>query len=218
MYEKLELSPLFRGLTAAEIEDLLSDKSYTVKEFSAGDIIAEKDTAYSSLMLILDGVVRGETTDFCGGVMKVNQIKAPNLISPAFLYGGYNRLPIDVVAHTDTSILEIHRGSVFAMMQENVLVLSNFIDIISQRANLLTKKLFFLSFKSLESKVAEYLLNKTYNTDECIDKQKLVHYFEVPVDSMDRVLNSLAKTGAIKVAGQKVIIADGAQLSEIIKS
>ncbi|MFQ8804784.1 MAG: hypothetical protein ACLR8Y_06225 [Alistipes indistinctus] len=56
MYAILKECPLFRGLTAAQIEDILADKGkYALSEYHDGDLIAQRDTAYSGLMIIIKG-------------------------------------------------------------------------------------------------------------------------------------------------------------------
>ncbi len=212
----LEQSPLFRGLEKEHIAELLNKYTYSVIEFKKGEVIAKKDTAYSSLMIVLRGIVRGETTNSGGIIMRSNEIKAPNLISPAFLFGGYNRLPINVVAQSDVSILMLHRASLFGMMQEDPVILSNFIDILSQRANLLTKKLFYLSFRSLKSQIAEYLINKTYNLHEPTCEKDLVKYFEVTMNSVERVLEDFTKVNAIQVEDTRIIVSDVEKLKSIL--
>jgi len=140
MYDILINCPLFKGLGADMIENILKDRQYSVDKYSDGDLIAVRDTAYSGLMIVLKGRVNGIAPGKNGKKMTIDTISAPQLIAPAFLFGGYNRLPIDVEAEEDVSILILHRGLLFELMQENTIIMSNFIDIISDRANMLTKK------------------------------------------------------------------------------
>lgn len=162
MYAILKECPLFRGLTAAQIEDILADKGkYALSEYRDGDLIAQRDTAYSGLMIIIKGKVHGKMTYASGRSADIEPIEAPQLIAPAFLFGGYNKLPIDVIADGDVTIMTIHRGYIFELMQNNVVIMSNFVDILSNRANVWSKKIYYLSFRSLREKVANYLLDHT---------------------------------------------------------
>ena len=130
MYAILKECPLFRGLTAAQIEDILADKGkYALSEYRDGDLIAQRDTAYSGLMIIIKGKVHGKMTYASGRSADIEPIEAPQLIAPAFLFGGYNKLPIDVIADGDVTIMTIHRGYIFELMQNNVVIMSNFVDI-----------------------------------------------------------------------------------------
>lgn len=111
MFPILKESPLFRGLDQQTIDELLANSTVATMTYAKDDVIARRDTAYSGLMIILRGSVRGEVTDAAGHRRSIDNIPAPQLIAPAFLFGGYNRLPIDVVANEDdTEILTLHRG------------------------------------------------------------------------------------------------------------
>ncbi|MCD8185061.1 MAG: Crp/Fnr family transcriptional regulator [Rikenellaceae bacterium] len=209
MYEILTQCPLFHGLEAAKIEELLSGKEYSTEEFSQGTLVARRNTAYSGLMIILQGEVCGEVEDKRGKRFLVDRITAPQLIAPAFLFGGYNRLPIDVVADGSVTILTLHRGLLFELMQENVIVMSNFIDIISNRANLLTRKIYFLSFKTVREKMMNYLLEQSRVCKGAVDVSDLnalSEYFDAPRSSILTVLHEMEKHGIIAYDRGKVSI------------
>ncbi len=157
MYSILTECPLFRGLTEDQIHEVIDGRGdYTLADYRDGELIARRDTAYSGLMIIVRGKVHGEMPAASGRPVTIEPLEAPQLIAPAFLFGGYNKLPIDVVADGDATIMTLHRGYLFELMQSNVLIMSNFIDIISNRANVWSKKIYFLSFRSLKEKAAGY--------------------------------------------------------------
>jgi len=200
MYEILTQCPLFQGLPAGKIEELLSGREFSTEDFADSALVASRDTAYSGLMIILKGEVRGEVEDRRGKRFLIDRILAPQLIAPAFLFGGYNRLPIDVVADGPVTILTLHRGLLFELMQENVIVMSNFIDIISDRANTLTRKIYFLSFRTVREKMLNYLLDQSRLNKgdvDVSDLNALSEYFDAPRSSVVTVLNELEKHGVI---------------------
>ena len=211
--------PLFRGLKEDQIEQLLgSGDNYTVSKHCAGEVIAKRDTAYSGLMIIVAGAASGEMTDSSGSKIKIDSIEAPQLIAPAFLFGGYNRLPVDVIADTDVEILTLHRGLIFELMQENVLILSNFIDIISNRANVWSKKIYFLSFKSLKEKAASYLLEQTLHGERIPipDIAGIAEIFSATRRSLVAVLEDMQKRGLIRIEESSIKILNRAALQRII--
>ena len=200
MYDILTECPLFQGLSAGKIEESLRNKEYSTSGYCPDEVIAERDTAYSGLMILLEGEVRGEVTDRHGKRFLIDRIQAPQLIAPAFLFGGYNRLPIDVVADGEVTILTLHRGLLFELMQDNIIIMSNFIDVISNRANLLTRKIYFLSFKTVREKVMNYLLDQMQLRQgpvDVSDLNALSEYFDAPRSAIVTVLNELEKHGII---------------------
>ncbi len=205
MYAILQECPLFRGLSSLQIEALLAKASYVVNRYAEGELIARRDTVYSGLMIILSGSARGEITQANGRRRIIDNIPAPQLIAPAFLFGGYNRLPIDVVANEDVTLLTLHRGGLFEMMQDNTLVLSNFIDIISNRANFFSRKIYALSVLMLTEKLAALLLAEAGERNEAqIDISKLADRLDVTRNALEQTLDELQKRGWIALRGGHV--------------
>jgi CRP-like cAMP-binding protein len=216
MYSTLTACPLFRGLSPEKIEDLLGDRQISADDYADRVLIARQDTAYSGLMIILRGRVRGESTDASGRKTTIDTFDAPQLIAPAFLFGGYNRLPIDVVAEGPVTILTLHRGLIFELMQENTIILSNFVDIISDRANRLSRKIYFLSFRSLREKLAHYLLEHTTkaNPATAIDLNELSEYFDASRNSILTVIADLEKHRTILYAPGRIEVLNRKSLGD----
>ncbi len=220
MYATLTQCPLFRGLTQDTIREMIAQGNYTLNDYKDGEKIADRDTAYSGLMIIVQGKVHGEMTDPSGKTVMIDKIEAPQLIAPAFLFGGYNKLPIDVIADGAVRILTLHRGYLFELMQNNVVVLSNFIDIISNRANLWSKKIFFLSFRSLQAKVATYLLENSSETKPSLpipDIAEIASYFDATRTAVDTVLQEMEKKKLISRQGNQLTILNRTGLQAVVQ-
>lgn len=219
MFPILKDSPLFQGLDQPTIEALLERASYTTATFDADTVIARRDTAYSGLMVILRGSVRGEVTDAAGHRRTIDNIAAPQLIAPAFLFGGYNRLPIDVVANENgTEILTLHRGGLFEMMQDNTIVLSNFIDIISNRANFFSRKIYALSVLMLTEKVAALLLSAAPTRTDTVpmDKTRMADELNITRNALEQTLAELAKKHLIELSETQIIILNRTALESMV--
>lgn len=209
MFPILKDSPLFRGLDQQTIDTLLEHSSYATMTYDHDDCIAKRDTAYSGLMIILKGSVRGEVTDAAGRRRIIDNIAAPQLIAPAFLFGGYNRLPIDVVANEDgTQIMTLHRGGLFEMMQDNTIILSNFIDIISNRANYFSRKIYALSVLMLTEKVAALLLSSASAEEDTVplEVEKMADELDITRNALEQTLAELAKKGYIELSATQIVI------------
>ena len=221
MYEILKGCPLFRGLTGQQIKGVLDGQgNYALTEYHDGDVIARRDTAYSGLMIILRGKVHGKMTFASGRSADIEPIEAPQLIAPAFLFGGYNKLPIDVIADGDTTIMTIHRGYIFELMQSNVVILSNFVDILSNRANVWSKKIFYLSFRSLREKVASYLLDQTSEQNPKLampDLTETASYFDATRSALQTVLDEMEKKRWIRREAGDVVVLNAQGLRDTLK-
>ena len=219
MYAILAKCPLFRGITADKIKELIDGHGdYTVTDYSDKACIARRETAYSGLMILLSGRVHGEFSAD-GHTWLVDPIEAPQLIAPAFLFGGYNRLPIDVIADGEVKIMTLHRGFIFELMQSNVLILSNFIDILSNRANVWSKKILYLSFRSLQQKVAKYLLEHSSRGEQSLmvpDMVEIAEYFDATRSAVQTVLSEMEKRRLLSSDGRMITILNRQALEQIL--
>ena len=218
MFPILKDSPLFRGLDQTTIDTLLERTSFATATYQPGECIAKRDTAYSGLMIILRGSARGEMTDAAGRRRVIDNITAPQLIAPAFLFGGYNRLPIDVIAGDEgAEIMTLHRGGLFEMMQDNTIVLSNFIDIISNRANYFSRKIYALSVLMLTEKVAALLLSGDAHGDTLpLQEDKMADELDITRNALEQTLGELAKKGYIEISETQVVIRNRKALEAMV--
>jgi CRP/FNR family transcriptional regulator, dissimilatory nitrate respiration regulator len=79
-YSILSDSPLFKGLTPAEIETILLNVPNRIRKFTTGYMISQSGEPVSSLMVVLSGTVKGEMVDFAGRVIKIEDIHAPGAL------------------------------------------------------------------------------------------------------------------------------------------
>lgn len=222
MFEVLSRSPFFIGLSPSELEEIFGRISYSVKSFGKGQTIAQREEEIKNLLIVVEGVVKGEMVDFSGKILKVEEIQAPQPLAHAVMYSTVNRFPVDVVALVDCKILFISRVDVLRLMQQNELILNNFLKAVSNRAHFLTTKLWFLSFKTIKEKVAHYLLNLSKSetrTTIVLPKshQELAEFFGVTRPALARVLGELEDEGIITVNRREVNIIDRPKLLGMIK-
>lgn len=222
MYTILAECPLFRGLRLEQIEMLLSDtQNFDVTEYKDADIIARRETAYSGLMIILEGAAQGVMIDASHSNIHIDALEAPSLIAPAFLFGGYNRLPIDVVAKGDVKIMTLHRGFLFELMQSNMLIMSNFIDIISDRANVWSKKIYYLSFRSLREKLAKYLIENSSEANPVCDMPDagaIAQYFDSTRSALITVVQDMEQKNLVSLESDYIVVLDRAALESMTDS
>ena len=202
MYSILTECPLFRGLTEDQIHEVIDGRGdYTLADYRDGELIARRDTAYSGLMIIVRGKVHGEMPAASGRPVTIEPLEAPQLIAPA-------------------TIMTLHRGYLFELMQSNVLIMSNFIDIISNRANVWSKKIYFLSFRSLKEKAAGYLLGHSTEASPSVempDIREIAQYFDATRSAVQTVLAELEKKRLVALSGDRITVLNRKGLEDILK-
>lgn len=222
MDKKLEFCPLFRGLTINQIEDSLSRVKYNIKTYSKGQVIATSGEECKNLYILLEGSVKGEMNDFSGKVIKIEDIESPRPLAVAFLFGKDNNYPVSIVTNCDVKALVLPKSSVLELLQINMVFLKNYMNVVSNKAQFLSDKLRFLSFRSLKGKVAHYLLmlsdGKAIEVKLPKSQEELAELFGVARPSLGRTMREMHNSGIIKASAKYVQIVDKEALLALLES
>jgi len=220
MNDILQECPLFMGISEQEIKDLFEKIHYQRKQYKSGELIENAGTSYTILRIVLKGSVKGEMMDYSGKVLKIEDIPAPKPLATAFLFGMNNLLPVDIIANRDTELLMLPKESVIMLMQLNKRFLQNFLNAISNRAQFLSDKLRFLSFKTIRGKLAHYLLGLAEgNNVEIVlpqSQEKIAELFAVTRPSLGRTMAEFKAQGYIAVKGRNVRILQAENLKVFV--
>jgi len=221
MYKILSDSILFKGLNELDIENLLNKINYQIKKYEPKDIIAFSGEECNYLMIVLKGYVKGEMFDYSGKVIKIEDIHAPKPLAIAFIFGKNNKFPVTVEAVMDTKLLVIHKSEFLKLLRSNVRILNNFLNAISNRSQFLSNKIKFLSFTTIKSKFAKYVLELAKDDYYIVElkqtQQQLAELFGVTRPSFARIIGEMQKEGLIKIEKKQVEILNRNALIELIK-
>lgn len=217
-YNVLSGSPLFRGLSVDEIQSMLSSSHARTKNYKTGSLIFNSGDNVNFLSLVLEGSVKGEMTDYAGRVIKIEDIGTSGAIAPAFMFGRNNKFPVSVIANEDTKLLIIDKQDFLKILNMNMFLLVNFLDMISNRSQFLSEKIKFLNFKTIKSKLAQYILELAGKKTELrLDRTQsdLADYFAVARPSVARALGDLENQGIIETSGKNIKILKPKVLAEL---
>jgi len=208
----LAFSPLFAGISQEEVARMLNGVHYQIKQFSKDEVIACNGDECKLLQMVITGSVRGEMMDATGKVLKIEDIGAPRPLAVAFLFGQNNRYPVTITANENCTLLILQRESVIQLIQSSEVFLTNFMNVISNRAQFITDKLKFHSFQSLRGKLADYFLAMDRSNTGVIfltkTQEELGEMFGVARPSLSRTLRELHKEGLINAEGKRIEIID----------
>ena len=221
IYEILSRSPIFTGISPEKIEEMVTRFRYNIRTYKKGNTITLRGEPCEELMIVIKGTVKGEMIDFKGKAIEIEMISAPRPLAPAFLFGKQNRFPVDVVVSEEVVLLSIPKSSLINIFQSNATVLNNFLNIISDRTQFLSDKLWFISFKSIKEKIAHYILSLLKKGKNTVmlpkNQQELSEFFGVTRPSLSRVFAELEKENILFYDRRKIIIKDRDKLNEILK-
>ncbi len=219
-YDKLQQAQVFKGLTIDEIEIILGTVPYKVRKFRAGSLLAQQGDQVNSFIIVMSGLVKGEMVDFAGRVIKIEDIPASGALASAFIFGNRNRFPVNVIAQSDGELLVIEKNAFLSLLMRNDRILTNFLDLISNRSQFLSDKIKFLNFKSIKGKLAHYILQSAGSSGNSVTfgmtHSELADYFGVARPSIARALGDMEEEGIIEASGKHIKIVNRKKLSDLI--
>ncbi len=218
-YSLLANAALFKGLTPVEVESILSEVPFRLRKFQAGFMISQSGEPVTSLIIVISGSVKGEMVDYAGRTIKIEDIPAPGALAAAFMFGGKNKFPVNVIAASDGELLYIEKADFLKLLMKKDIILINFLDMISNRSQFLSEKIKFLNFKTIKGKLAHYILQKagTDATVITLDKTQndLADFFGVARPSVARAIKELEDEFYLESKGKKIKILDKEGLADL---
>jgi len=214
-------SPIFRGIPEEELASLFGQIHSQVKTYQKNDLIVTGGEICDRLLIVQRGSVKAEMTDYSGKTIKIEDIEAPRPLATAFLFGKDNRFPVSVSANNQVEIISIHKEEFVKMLQLNSLILNNYLNAISSRAQFLSEKLKFLSFKTIKQKIAHFLLEKAGDRLLTVEMQQsqeqLAEMFGVVRPSLARALGEMVQDGLIETQRRSIRILDKNRMNQLLK-
>lgn len=211
---------IFRGLSAENIEQLLTDKPYRIKSYEKDEYVAYSHDVCNDMLIVVSGVVRGEMSDFSGHRLKIEDIEAPRPLAAAFIFGRENRFPVDIIANERSEILVIPRDVLIFLLQHSQVVLKNYLNVISSRTQFLSNKIRFLSFKTIREKIANYILGNMTQTSNTFtlnqSQNELAGFFGVARPSLARAFAELENEGILRLERREITIIDKEKLNKLL--
>jgi CRP-like cAMP-binding protein len=214
-------SPIFRGISEDELGNLFGQIHYQLKTYQKNDLIVMSGEICDRLLIVQQGSVKAEMTDYSGKTIKIEDIEAPRPLATAFLFGKENRFPVTVSANNQVEIISIPKGEFVKMLQLNSLILNNYLNTISTRAQFLSQKLKFLSFKTIKQKIAHFLLEKAGDRLQTVEipqsQEQLAEMFGVARPSLARTLGEMVQEGLIETQRRSIKILDKDRMNQLLK-
>ena len=222
MSKQIKYCPLFKGIDPDELELLLANNVYS-KSYDEGERIVWQGDRCQSLMIVAEGRVRGEMSDPAGRMVTIEDHEAPQAIATAFLYATDNRMPVNIEAISAVEMAFIPKEKFTAMLQQNALLLQNFLTAISNRSKFLSTKIRLLRFGTIQSKLAGYLWEvaaerKSMTFEIEHSQQELADRFGVTRPALARSIGEMVKEGIIASQRNHFTIIDRSRLFRLAQT
>ena len=211
--EGIRKCPLFKGLTDNEIIDLMHAVRYRVIRLYKGDFLFVASEECFHANILIDGEVVAYLEGASDRYIRMSTFHAGNMFAPAFLFAQDRRYPVTVQATTITKVLRIQSVDFERLLELDSLLAKNFTVILSNLIAGLTKKVEMLLL-SVRDKIMFFLKEEQHRQQSntiklSMSRQELADYFGIQKYSLQRALNELQESGAIRIDGKTIEILIG---------
>ena len=187
---------LFKGLNSQEISDCLRKVDFKIKDYKKNEIVFFRGDILKQVIIIINGTTHGEMQKFNGDTIVINQMKSGEVLASAFLFGNDNIFPVDLVTLENSKFLLFDKEKYLNLIQSDKRLLLNFINEISNKSQLLSKRIWFnFTHKTIEEKILSYINENAKNNKikflpsiSALEKK-----FEVTRPALSREISNLCK-------------------------
>ena len=204
MIEILKETVVFNGIDEKIIKNILEKAKYDIKKYSPDESIAFRGDEVKGLYIILKGTLTTEMLTEEGNVIKIEELVPSDVIASAFIFGKKNSFPVDLIAKNEAEILFIERKEFLKILFSQEKILENFLNEISNKAQLLTTKIWnSFNNKTIKKKFCDYVKKNQKNNLFSIENLgALAEFFGVERPSLSRVLSELVKDEKLERIGR----------------
>ncbi len=180
-------------------------------KYSKDEIIFVQGEECKTLDIIVEGFVSLQNLDEEGRVFKAQVLKEGDSLATTLLFSTNNTYPMQVVAHSNCSILHLKKELVLELCEQNRDFLVAVISIISDRAHMLGTMVNRISTLSLRENLINYLskLSKEQQSNQItlpITKKELAERMGFARTSVSRELAKLRDEKIISMKGKNIIL------------
>ena len=187
---------LFKGLNPQEISDCLRKVDFKIKDYKKNEIVFFRGDILKKVIIIINGTTHGEMQKFNGDTIVINQMKSGEVLASAFLFGNDNIFPVDLVTLEKSKFLLFDKEKYLNLIQSDKRLLLNFINEISNKSQLLSKRIWFnFTHKTIEEKILSYINENAKNNKIKFlpSISALAKKFEVTRPALSREISNLCK-------------------------
>ena len=187
---------LFKGLNSQEISDCLRKVDFKIKDYKKNEIVFFRGDILKQVIIIINGTTHGEMQKFNGDTIVINQMKSGEVLASAFLFGNDNIFPVDLVTLENSKFLLFDKEKYLNLIQLDKRLLLNFINEISNKSQLLSKRIWFnFTHKTIEEKILSYINENAKNNKIKFlpSISALAKKFEVTRPALSREISNLCK-------------------------
>ncbi|HHW23009.1 MAG TPA: Crp/Fnr family transcriptional regulator [Clostridiaceae bacterium] len=197
---------LFNNIEIDDLEDLVSCLKPVFKCFTRNSIVVHNGDPLEGLGIILEGEAVIFKESISGNRLLIKNIGEGELFGEVAAFAGKKDWPALVQAITPLTVCFIPKDRITAQCSNackwHNTMINNMLELVSQRALMLSKKLEYISIKTMRSKLCTYIYEQFRNSKTMtvmlpLNRAQLADFLNVSRPSMSRELARMRDEGII---------------------
>lgn len=197
---------MFNGINESEIEGMLKCLNARTMLYKKNEYILRNGETVNSIGMVLEGLALVEKEDIWGNRTIISEISPGSLYAES--YACLSKLPaeISVIASDNTTVMLFDIRRILTTCSSScgfhTKLIQNLLYTISQKNVLLTKKMEYISKKTIKEKLLAYLSSEamkagspTFNIP--FNRQELADFLSVDRSALSSEISRLQKKGII---------------------
>lgn len=222
MFEILMGLPLFNGVSAERISQIVGNAKFHFLKYQPGETIISKGENCAHIKFVLSGKVKLTITNRDEKFRLSQVLSAPDVIFPEFLYGKITEYPCDVIAEDITGILQISKNDYIQILKTDEIFLFNILNYLSSNAQKSVDGVLSISSGALEERIAFWIVALTQSNSEDIiltcKQRDLYSLFGVQRGSLIAALDNMKKLGILEYTQTEITIKSRRDLIAVLNN
>jgi CRP/FNR family transcriptional regulator, dissimilatory nitrate respiration regulator len=222
----LDSCVLFSDIGNESLDIMLDCLKPRVTKCKQREIIAASGQPFQGIGIIASGKVSLTKETYSGNRIIMGILDAGEIFGETVAFSDIKVWPMTVIAQEDCVLLFLPpdkiTGTCSNICDSHSTLIMNMLQILSNRASMLDKKIEHISAKNIRGRISSYLLDtylQTGNKDLVLTmkRHELADYLNIPRPSLSREMGLMRDDGIIEFEGSHITINDVLQLEKSIQ-
>ena len=213
----LQSSQLFRGIGNESLNIMLDCLKPKIRRCKQREIIVAYGQPFQGVGIIASGKIALTKETYSGNRIMMGILDTGDIFGEMVAFSEHRVWPMTVIAQEDCILLFLPPDKITStcsnICASHSTLIMNMLQILSNRASMLNKKIEHLSAKNIRGKISSYLLDIYLQTGKAtltipMKRHELADYLNIPRPSLSREMGLMRDVGMIEFNGSLITIND----------
>jgi len=224
--DTLKSTLLFRGIDSESLNIMLDCLKPTVRRCKQREIIVAYGQPFQGIGIIASGKVALAKETYSGNRIIMGILEASDIFGGMVAFSDHRIWPMTVIAQEDCVLLFLPPDKITGICSNicasHTALIMNMLQILSNRASMLDKKIEHISAKNIRGRISSYLIDTYLQSGKkdfilTMKRHELAEYLNIPRPSLSREMGLMRDDGIIEFEGAHINVNDVLKLEKSIQ-